>query len=44
MGVYFKNPIKNSCQDGLGRTTQTLDYVVVEVGKVNDIRNVIVTK
>ena len=24
-----KNPIKNSYQDGLGRTTQTLDHVVV---------------
>ena len=28
-GVHSKNPIKNSCQDGLGRTTQTLDHVVV---------------
>ena len=28
-GVYIKNPIKNSYQDGLGRTTQTLDHVVV---------------
>jgi hypothetical protein len=28
-GVHIKNPIKNSYQDGLGRTTQTLDYVVV---------------
>ena len=24
-GVHIKNPIKNSYQDGLGRTTQTLD-------------------
>ena len=29
MGVHIKNPIKNSYQDGLGRTTQTLDHVVV---------------
>ena len=28
-GVHIKNPIKNSYQDDLGRTTQTLDYVVV---------------
>ena len=29
-GVYIKNPIKNSYQDdGLGRTTQTLNHVVV---------------
>jgi hypothetical protein len=28
-GVYIKNPIKNSYQDGLGKTTQTLDHVVV---------------
>jgi hypothetical protein len=28
-GVHIKNPIKNSHQDGLGRTTQTLDHVVV---------------
>jgi hypothetical protein len=27
-GVHIKNPIKNSYQDGLGRTTQTLDHVV----------------
>ena len=27
--VHIKNPIKNSYQDGLGRTTQTLDHVVV---------------
>ena len=27
--VHIKNPIKNSNQDGLGRTTQTLDHVVV---------------
>ena len=26
-GVHIKNPIKNSYQDGLGRTTQTLDHV-----------------
>ena len=25
----IKNPIKNSYQDGLGRTTQILDHVVV---------------
>ena len=28
-GDHIKNPIKNSNQDGLGRTTQTLDHVVV---------------
>jgi hypothetical protein len=28
-GVHIKNPIKNSYHDGLGRTTQTLDHVVV---------------
>ena len=28
-GVHIKTPIKNSYQDGLGRTTQTLDHVVV---------------
>jgi hypothetical protein len=28
-GVHIENPIKNSYQDGLGRTTQTLDHVVV---------------
>ena len=27
--VHIKNSIKNSYQDGLGRTTQTLDHVVV---------------
>ena len=31
-GVHVKNPIKNSSyQDGLGRTIQTLDHVVVTV-------------
>jgi hypothetical protein len=29
VGVHIKNPIKNSYQDGLGRTAQTLDHVVV---------------
>ena len=28
-GVHIKNPIKNLYQDGLGRTTQTLEHVVV---------------
>ena len=28
-GVHTKNPIENSYQDGLGKTTQTLDHVVV---------------
>ena len=28
-GVYIKNPINNLYQDGLGRTTQTIDHVVV---------------
>jgi len=27
--VHIKNPIKNSYQDGLGRTTETLDHVVI---------------
>ena len=27
--VHIKNPIKNLYQDGLGRTTQTLDHVAV---------------
>ena len=31
VGVHIKNPIKNSYQDGLGRTTQTLDHHVVVV-------------
>ena len=29
VGVHIKTPIKNSYQDGLGRTTQTSDHVVV---------------
>ena len=29
VGVHIKNPIKNLYQDGLGRTTQTLNHVVV---------------
>ena len=28
-GVHINTPIKNSYQDGLGRTTKTLDHVVV---------------
>ena len=28
-GVHIKNPIKKSYQDGLGRTTQTLDHIVM---------------
>jgi hypothetical protein len=28
-GVHIMKPIKNSYQDGLGRTTQTLDHAVV---------------
>ena len=28
-GFHIKNPIKNSYQDGLNRTTQSLDHVVV---------------
>ena len=28
-GVHIKNPMKNSYEDGSGRTTQTLDHVVV---------------
>ena len=29
--VHIKNPIKNSYEDGLRRTTQTLDHVVVVI-------------
>ena len=29
VGVHIKNPMKKSYQDGLGRSTQTLDHVVV---------------
>ena len=29
VGAHIKNPIKNSYQDGLVRTTQILDHVVV---------------
>jgi hypothetical protein len=29
--IHIKNPIKNLNQDGLGRTTQTLDHVVVHI-------------
>ena len=29
VGVHMKNPVKNSYQGGLGKTTQTLDHVVV---------------
>ena len=29
VGVHTKNPIKNSYQDALGRTAQTLYHVVV---------------
>ena len=28
-GAHIKYPIKNSYQDGLGRTTQTLDHIVM---------------
>ena len=34
-GVHIKNPIKNSYQDGLGRTTQTLDHVVAHGPYIN---------
>ena len=36
--VHIKNPIKNSYQDGLGRTTQTLDQVVVVHTLIRDKR------
>jgi len=29
-GVHIKNPIKNPCQDGLGRTTSAADRNVIE--------------
>ena len=37
-GDHIKNPIKNSYQDGLGRTTQTLDHVVVVHMLISDKR------
>ena len=37
-GVHIKNPIKNSYQDDLRRTTQTLDHVVVVHILVRDKR------
>src|ERR1700738_5196733 len=37
-GVHIKNPIKNSYQDGLGKTTQTLDHVVVVHISISDKR------
>jgi hypothetical protein len=37
-GVHIKNPIKNSYQVGLGRTTQTLDHVVVVHILIRDTR------
>ena len=37
-GVHIKNPIKSSYQDGLGRTTQTLDHVVVVHTLIQDKR------
>jgi hypothetical protein len=36
--VHIKNPIKNSYQDDLGRTTQTLDHVVVVHILISDER------
>ena len=38
-GVHIKNPMKNSYQDGLGRTTQILDPVVVVHILIWDNRN-----
>ena len=37
--VHIKNPIKNSYQDGVGRTTHTLDHVVVVHILIWDKRN-----
>jgi hypothetical protein len=37
-GVHIKNPIKNSYEDGLGRTTQTLNHVVVVHILISDKR------
>ena len=37
-GVHVENPIKNSYQDGLGRTTQTLNHVVVVLVLIWDKR------
>ena len=30
-GVHIKNPTKNSSQDALGRTIQTLDHIEGEI-------------
>ena len=38
VGVHIKNPINNLYQDGLGRTTQTLDPVVVVHISIRDKR------
>ena len=38
VGVHIKNPIKNSYQDGLDRTTQTLDHDVVVHILISDKR------
>ena len=37
-GDRIKNPTKNSYQDGLGRTTQTRDHVVVVHKSIGDKR------
>ena len=37
-GGHIENPIKNSYQDCLGRTTQTLDHVVVVHTLIRDKR------
>ena len=53
-GVHIKNSVKNSYQDGLGRTTQTLDHVVVvhvliwdkrksQINEYSDINNFMAT-
>ena len=52
VGVHIKNPIKNSYQYGLGRTTQTLDHVVVvhiliwdkEMSQINEYSDIYMFK
>ena len=35
-GVHIKKPIKNSYQDGLGRTIQTLDQLSKKKSQINE--------
>ena len=38
VGVHIKNPIKNSYQDSLGRTIQTLDHICRAHTRANEGR------